>query len=137
MAELSYSEGKTNELRAQVLRWEEAGGYARENEAAEAFTRLWAELDAYLAGGGELPQEWAAAIAPLAPGADSGIPHVRVYVQDAAGAWWLPEPANALVLTLQAATADVTQAAITATEAGRIKDAMRLLGEALDRRRTA
>ncbi len=134
MPDPTYSEGKAAELRTQVTEWEQAPSWGpRERDAAEAVTRAWAELDAYLAAGGELPPEWSAAHPPLTGQADSGIPFVRVYVRDTMGAWWLPEPAYAIIHMLLAATADSTQAAITAEERGRIRDALAQFTAALDR----
>jgi hypothetical protein len=50
-----------NEVNAQMLEWEQTEPRSRpEHEAAEAFTRAWAELDALMREGKESPPlEWA------------------------------------------------------------------------------
>lgn len=48
----------------RVRLWEQAEGRRDEHEQAEAFTRAFAELDATLREGGELPAAWAGARVP-------------------------------------------------------------------------
>ena len=45
-------------LRKRIIQWEEATSIRGETEAAEAFTRAFAELDEALKDGGKLPDEW-------------------------------------------------------------------------------
>jgi hypothetical protein len=48
-----------NEVNAQMVEWEQAEPRSRpEHEAAEAFTRAWAELDALMRDGGPGPVKW-------------------------------------------------------------------------------
>lgn len=48
-----------DELSRRVRQWEAADPHSRlEYESAEAFTRAWAELDAFLLDGGQLPDAW-------------------------------------------------------------------------------
>ena len=71
MSEISELEG--NDLLLALLRrrigvWEKAErGTRQEFEAAESFTRAFAELDLSLHTGGELPQEWREARKPDLP----------------------------------------------------------------------
>lgn len=53
----------------RVKMWEQADTPRKEHEQAEAFTRAFAELNAVLTDGGELPRAWAAA---RRPGQDEG-----------------------------------------------------------------
>jgi hypothetical protein len=50
--------------RRRVSLWEQAGTRREEHEQAEAFTRAFAELDATLREGGQLPSAWAGARIP-------------------------------------------------------------------------
>jgi hypothetical protein len=56
-----------NEVNAQMLEWEQTEPRSRpEHEAAEAFTRAWAELDALMREGKESPPlEWMVYAVPL------------------------------------------------------------------------
>ena len=71
MTELSELEGADRLvylLDKRMHEWEQAEPRSRkEHEAAEGFTRLWAELKAVLSAGGELPAEWGTAQAPSVP----------------------------------------------------------------------
>lgn len=70
MTEISDLEGTDLYLalcRRRVAEWEKAGSLRRENEAAEAFTRAFAELDVALRDGGDLPGDWAGARPPDVP----------------------------------------------------------------------
>lgn len=52
--------------RRRIVQWERADPHSRaETEAAEAFTRAFAELDVALKDGGRLPLEWMRAKAAL------------------------------------------------------------------------
>jgi hypothetical protein len=51
-------------MRKRISQWEKADSIRAETEAAEAFTRAFAELDAALRDGGTLPAAWAGAAAP-------------------------------------------------------------------------
>jgi hypothetical protein len=63
-----------NEVNAQMLEWEQTEPRSRpEHEAAEAFTRAWAELDALMRDGREPPP------APWAPGVH-GLPGTYILV---------------------------------------------------------
>lgn len=70
MTELSELEGADRLvylLDKRMREWEQADPRSRkEHEAAEGFTRLWAELKAHLADGGTLPRAWANAARPEA-----------------------------------------------------------------------
>jgi hypothetical protein len=48
-------------LTRRIEQWEQADTLRKEREAAEAFTRAFAELDAALKDGGRLPAAWAEA----------------------------------------------------------------------------
>lgn len=84
MSELSDLDGPELYLalcRKRITEWEQASGPRREFEAAEAFTRAFAELDAALKAGAELPASWHPAIpdsAP-APGPDGIYPVVEMF----------------------------------------------------------
>lgn len=68
MSELSELEGADRLvylLDKRMHEWEQTPPRSRsEHEAAEGFTRLWAELKAHLRDGGTLPRVWAAARHP-------------------------------------------------------------------------
>lgn len=65
-------------IRRRVQQWEAADSLRKEREAAEAFTRAFAELDAALsADNGVLPQAWAGAGRPDDSGGDGSIYPVK------------------------------------------------------------
>jgi hypothetical protein len=60
--------------RNRISQWERAASGSRtEHEAAEGFTRAFAELDAVLKEGGLLPRDWAGAGHPDMAGSGGGI----------------------------------------------------------------
>jgi hypothetical protein len=71
MTEISELDGPDLYLvlcRRRIVEWERAKPMSRsEHEAAEAFTRAFAEMDAALSQAGELPQDWRNARPPADP----------------------------------------------------------------------
>ena len=63
--------------RRRVDQWEKATSHRQESEAAEAFTRAFAELDVALANGAQLPRDWRAAQPYTEPEPEGSIYPVR------------------------------------------------------------
>lgn len=61
---MTYSDDKLLHIGTHITSWEAATTPRGEHEAAEAFTREFAELNAHLRDGGDLPADWALARLP-------------------------------------------------------------------------